>query len=732
MKVVALVSGGKDSCYAMLRCIDYGHQIVALANLMPLDDSINELDSYMYQTVGHQIVVSYSECMGVPLFRRRIRGSMRHKHLRYIMTPGDEVEDMFILLTEVKRQIPSITAVSSGAIASDYQRLRVESICSRLGLVSLAYLWKQDQTLLLQEMITRGIVAIVIKVAAMGLNPAKHLGKELSVLQSYLVHLKELYGINVCGEGGEYETLTLDCPLFTDSRIVLDEFQIVLHSSDCIAPVGVLHPSAFHLEPKNESTMVSDNGKRSCIYEVQGDHMKNEHVIKPQFVDFGSDSEGDMDGTVLISRRKGDSFVIGCWVEDSSSNSRGLQRDLAAILKKIESQLSGDDLSWVNVLYIHLYLANMNEFALANDAYVTFITEDKCHLGVPSRSTIELPMRQAKLGNAYVEVLGTKDQTKKVLHVQSISCWAPSCIGPYSQATLHKEVLHMAGQLGLDPPTMMLVSGGPLIELEQALKNCEAVANSFNCSLPSSTILLVIYCSASITALERIDLQDKLELFMKKRLDLELQNGGRYGVCDPIMLYILAPNLPKGALVEVKPMLHVPEERETISRIESHVQSAIEVSNCWGFENLNWPTSCYNSYFIHDKMCATVVSVDAESAAKICQGTAHENDSCFENEENLRFISRFCVHILNKSLLKNGFSWEDVLNLRIYFKMKLDLVLDILRKVFTEAFEEFAKNCQSGNVVGDMKFLNLIPVLGSGTNAAMNDIITCELFASTF
>lgn len=23
-----------------------------------------------------------------------------------------------------------------------------------------------------------------------------------------------LYGINVCGEGGEYETLTLDCPLF--------------------------------------------------------------------------------------------------------------------------------------------------------------------------------------------------------------------------------------------------------------------------------------------------------------------------------------------------------------------------------------------------------------------------------------------------------------------------------------------------------------------------------------
>jgi hypothetical protein len=30
MKVVALVSGGKDSCYAMQRCIDYGHEVSPL------------------------------------------------------------------------------------------------------------------------------------------------------------------------------------------------------------------------------------------------------------------------------------------------------------------------------------------------------------------------------------------------------------------------------------------------------------------------------------------------------------------------------------------------------------------------------------------------------------------------------------------------------------------------------------------------------------------------------
>ncbi|KAM0854790.1 hypothetical protein ACQ4PT_050182 [Festuca glaucescens] len=163
MEVMALVSGGKDSCFSMMRCLDYGHKVVALANLIPLDDAVDELDSYMYQTVGHQIVVCYAKCMRLPLFRRRISGSTRDHALKYSVTPGDEVEDMFALLSEVKRRIPSIGAVSSGAIASDYQRLRVESVCSRLGLVSLAYMWKQDQTQLLEEMIRRGIVAITVK-----------------------------------------------------------------------------------------------------------------------------------------------------------------------------------------------------------------------------------------------------------------------------------------------------------------------------------------------------------------------------------------------------------------------------------------------------------------------------------------------------------------------------------------------------------------------------------------
>lgn len=60
-----------------------------------------------------------------------------------------------------------------------------------------------------------------------------------------------LYGCNVCGEGGEYETLTLDCPIFRRGSISLDAWEMKMHSPDSMAPVGVLHPLAFHVVPKS-------------------------------------------------------------------------------------------------------------------------------------------------------------------------------------------------------------------------------------------------------------------------------------------------------------------------------------------------------------------------------------------------------------------------------------------------------------------------------------------------
>ncbi|CAN1234008.1 Diphthine--ammonia ligase [Linum perenne] len=718
MKVVALVSGGKDSCYAMMKCIQYGHEIVALANLMPADESVDELDSYMYQTVGHQIVVSYAECIGVPL----------HQKLNYTMTPGDEVEDMFVLLKEVKRQIPSVTAVSSGAIASDYQRLRVESICSRLGLVSLAYLWKQDQSLLLDEMIANEIVAITVKVAAMGLVPEKHLGKEISFLKPHLHKLKELYGCNVCGEGGEYETLTLDCPLFVNARIVLDEFQILLHSPDSIAPVGVLHPSKFHLERKRDSVSGNDSIPESCqkeggiVIEVQGDCPEETDTIC-QPVASDTVSVLHLDDRLCISRtRKNNTFSISCWLQDSSRTSAGLKEDLTTILKHIESQIAVYGFGWGHVLYIHLYIADMNEFASANETYVAFITQEKCPFGVPSRSTIELPLGQAALGKAYVEVLVANDNSKNVLHVQSISSWAPSCIGPYSQATLHKEILYMAGQLGLHPPTMTLCNGSATAELELALQNSEAVAKSFKCSISTNAISFTVYCSNHIPTSERQAIEDKQRSFLREMI---LDEGSKCQVLDPIVLYVLVPDLPKSALVEVKPTLFVPDLDADIPEAAAGSIASCIAPKSWGFQRADWHETCIQKCIISGKICAVLLSITTDLVAKISSKTLAKNDHQYLLTNNyLKRVVQFCIYLLDEVVTENNFTWEDITSLRVYFPTSLGFKSEALSVMFRDAFAETGV-CSTGEPL-----FNVVPVLSVGTSAAaMEDLLACELFA---
>ena len=59
-------------------------------------------------------------------------------------------------------------------------------VCARLGLVSLAYMWHQPQAALLRGMIASGIEAVLIKVAALGLVPERHLGKTLQRMEPHL------------------------------------------------------------------------------------------------------------------------------------------------------------------------------------------------------------------------------------------------------------------------------------------------------------------------------------------------------------------------------------------------------------------------------------------------------------------------------------------------------------------------------------------------------------------
>jgi reactive intermediate/imine deaminase len=63
--------------------------------------------------------------------------------------------------------------------------------------------------------------------------------------------------------------------------------------------------------------------------------------------------------------------------------------------------------------------------------------------------------------------------TKRIIHTDA----APKAIGTYSQAVRCGNTVYLAGQIGLDPATMQLVSGiGP--QIRRVFENLQAVAKA--------------------------------------------------------------------------------------------------------------------------------------------------------------------------------------------------------------------------------------------------------------
>ncbi|GLI61050.1 hypothetical protein VaNZ11_003310 [Volvox africanus] len=561
MRVVALVSGGKDSCYSMQLCKQHGHDIVALANLLPEESASDELDSFCFQTVGHQLIGAYASCMGLPLFRKRISGTSSVQDLGYSPTEGDEVEDLYHLLAYVKENVPGIQAVASGAIASDYQRLRVENVCSRLNLVSLAYLWHQPQRLLLRGMVESGVEAILVKVACLGLHPRMHLGRTITAMEPTLLSLADAYGCNVCGEGGEYETLTLDCPVFTRGRIELDESEIVHGTSD----VAHLVPKAFRV--------VAKPGWEGCelpsdVRLVPGDYVAAPRASRcsaSQLPSLAAASAtatapgggGAAGGNSIAAAvgSGGSTAAAACGVDSllqpvapssfhvhvsmcsgpdyvqllcravrprsvlpSDLTECDTTAALHALLATAEQELASQNMDLHHCLFVHLFLANMGHFQAANGVYCKhFPSRDP-----PSRACVQVclphdcPVMCEFLlarGAAPPAVAPRSSlsaacpppppspvtrHARRVLHVQSISSWAPSCIGPYSQATSYRGLVYLAGVIPLDPPVMTLVPGDITAQVLRAMMSCEAVAVAQRTTVVGAALGLTVYLAAAV------------------------------------------------------------------------------------------------------------------------------------------------------------------------------------------------------------------------------------------
>jgi ABC transporter with metal-binding/Fe-S-binding domain ATP-binding protein len=192
MKLAALISGGKDSVFAIHKALEEGHEVTHLINIIPARD-----DSYMYHSINLHMVELISAASEIPLIQQQSSGI---KEL--------ELDDLTLALKKV-----DVDGISVGAIESQYQASRVQKICDSLELKMYAPLWHRDPEELLNEM-AKVLDIRIVKVAADGLDQS-WLGRPINV--NSIENLKALnrrYMVHMAGEGGEYETVVLDAPFF--------------------------------------------------------------------------------------------------------------------------------------------------------------------------------------------------------------------------------------------------------------------------------------------------------------------------------------------------------------------------------------------------------------------------------------------------------------------------------------------------------------------------------------
>ena len=206
MKIAALVSGGKDSVFAVQKMIEAGYEIVCMVCLVP-----ENKESYMYHCVNTNLVQDISQACGIPLF--------------YQPTSGVKEEELLEMKQVLSHLILKygLAGVCSGAIESEYQKSRIEKTCSVLNLQSFFPLWKADPKQLLLEMIQSEMDIRFAAVAADGMDES-WLGRRLDLAAlADLKKLNQTKHVHIAGEGGEFETAVLDASFFTKKIVPVQE-----------------------------------------------------------------------------------------------------------------------------------------------------------------------------------------------------------------------------------------------------------------------------------------------------------------------------------------------------------------------------------------------------------------------------------------------------------------------------------------------------------------------------
>jgi diphthine-ammonia ligase len=196
MKLCALFSGGKDSTYAIYKMLNRGYEIDCLLSIKAIPDS------YMFHVPNIELTKSLAKAMNKKIyFIESNKGKEK------------ELEPLKQALKKIKKE-RKIEGIITGAIASKYQSERIQKIADELKLKCFNPLWGINQIKLLEELIENEFEVIIVGFASAGFGE-EWLGKKIdSKTIQELIELEKKYSLNPAEEGGEIETLVINCPLF--------------------------------------------------------------------------------------------------------------------------------------------------------------------------------------------------------------------------------------------------------------------------------------------------------------------------------------------------------------------------------------------------------------------------------------------------------------------------------------------------------------------------------------
>lgn len=207
MRLAALFSGGKDSTLAIQLAEAMGHNVDYLITVKAASE-----ESYYFHYPNIWVTSLQARAMGRRQIMVSARSASRDDELRALRDAVELISD-------------EVDGLLSGVNRSRSQHDSFQRICDELGLEFLTPLWMRDPREVLKGVVSSGITAMIVGVAAMGLG-RELLGRIIDhELISLLNSLSERYDVNVLGEGGEFETLVLDSPLFK-KRIKILEYEI--------------------------------------------------------------------------------------------------------------------------------------------------------------------------------------------------------------------------------------------------------------------------------------------------------------------------------------------------------------------------------------------------------------------------------------------------------------------------------------------------------------------------